>query len=95
MRKILGVLIFLVALCCPGGALAQQPIRVNCGGPRYTDSRGQLWAADYGYNEGTASTISSAISGTSDPALYQDGRWNGNSSVPMTYTFLVVNASTM
>jgi malectin (di-glucose binding ER protein) len=91
MRKILGVLIFLVALCCPGGALAQQPIRVNCGGPRYTDSRGQLWAADYGYNEGTASTISSAISGTSDPALYQDGRWNGNSSVPMTYTFLVVN----
>ena len=53
MRKILGVLIFLGALCCPKGAPAQVPNRVNCGGPSYTDSRGQVWAADYGYNEGT------------------------------------------
>lgn len=91
MRKILGVLIVLVAMCCAKGASAQKPIRVNCGGPSYTDSQGQVWAPDYGYNEGTASTIPATIRGTSDPALYQDGRWNGNSSVPMTYTFPVVN----
>jgi hypothetical protein len=91
MRKILGVLIFLGALCCPKGAVAQVPIRVNCGGPSYTDSRGQVWTADYGYNEGTASTITSPITGTSDPALYQDGRYNGNPGVPMNYTFPVAN----
>ncbi len=28
-----------------------------------------------------------------DPALYQDGRWNGNASVPMTYTFAVANGT--
>jgi hypothetical protein len=93
MRKILGILIFLGALCCPKGALGQAPIRVNCGGPSYTDSRGQVWAADYGYNEGTASTITSPITGTSDPALYQDGRYNGNAGVPMTYSFPVANSA--
>jgi Malectin domain len=93
MRKILGILIFLGALCCPKGALGQAPIRVNCGGPSYTDSRGQVWAADYGYNEGTASTITSPITGTSDPALYQDGRYNGNAGVPMTYSFPVANGA--
>ena len=91
MRKILGVLIFLGALCCPKGAPAQVPIRVNCGGPGYTDSRGQVWAADYGFNEGTSSTIPSTITGTSDPALFQDGRYNANFGVPMNYTFPVVN----
>ena len=91
MRKILGFLIFLGALCCPKGAPAQVPIRVNCGGPGYTDSRGQVWAADYGFNEGTASTIPSTITGTSDPALFQDGRYNANFGVPMNYTFPVVN----
>ena len=91
MRNILGVLLFLGALCCPKGAPAQVPIRVNCGGPSYTDSRGQVWAADYGFNEGTASTIASSITGTSDPALYQDGRYNGNFGVPMTYSFPVAN----
>jgi hypothetical protein len=93
VRKIFCVSVFMVALCFPIEILAQQPIRVNCGGPRYTDSKGQVWAADYGYNEGTASTISANISGTSDPALYQDGRWNGNPSVPMTYTFAVASGN--
>jgi hypothetical protein len=93
LRKTLGILAFLLALCSAKGVSAQQPIRVNCGGPSYTDSKGQVWAADYGYNEGTASTITANISGTDDPALYQDGRWNGNASVPMTYTFAVPNGT--
>ncbi len=93
MRKIFCALTFMVAFCFPKGVLAQSPFRVNCGGPSYTDSKGQVWAADSGYNEGTASTIAAAISGTNDPALYQDGRWNGNGSVPMTYTFSVANGT--
>ncbi len=59
MRKILGVLIFLVTLCCPKGARAQQPIRVNCGGPGYTDSMGRVWQADADFTGGVASQISS------------------------------------
>lgn len=93
MPKTLGIFAFLLALCFAKGVSAQQPIRVNCGGPSYTDSKGQVWAADYAYNEGTASTITANISGTNDPALYQDGRWNGNASVPMTYTFAVANGT--
>jgi hypothetical protein len=84
---------FLLIVSLPAAAQTQQPIRVNCGGPSYTDSLGHVWAADYGYNEGTASTVAGKITGTNDPALYQDGRWNGNASVPMTYTFPVLNGN--
>jgi Mn-containing catalase len=55
--KTLGIFAFLLTLCFAKGVSAQQSIRVNCGGPTYTDSKGQAWAADYAYNEGTASTI--------------------------------------
>jgi hypothetical protein len=92
VRKLIGLIAFLLIVSLPAAAQTQQPIRVNCGGPSYTDSLGHIWAADYGYNEGTASTVT-AITGTNDPALYQDGRWNGNPSVPMTYTFPVLNGN--
>ena len=42
MRTIFCVLAFLLALCFPKEILAQQPIRVNCGGASYTDSKGQV-----------------------------------------------------
>jgi hypothetical protein len=93
VRKIFCVVAFLMVFCIPQGLQAQVPIRVNCGGPSFTDSLGHVWAADYGYNEGTASTVASQITGTNDPALYQDGRWNGNPSVPLTYTFPVPNGN--
>jgi hypothetical protein len=93
VRKLIGLIAFLLIVSLPVAAQTQQPIRVNCGGPSYTDSLGHVWAADYGYNEGTASTVPAQITGTNDPALYQDGRWNGNPSVPMTYTFPVLNGN--
>lgn len=93
MRRLIGLIAFLLFVSLPAAAQTQQPIRVNCGGPSYTDSLGHVWAADYGYNEGTASTVAGKITGTNDPALYQDGRWNGNASVPMTYTFPVLNGN--
>lgn len=82
MRKILGVLIVLVAMCCAKGASAQEPIRVNCGGPSYTDSKKQLWQADINFSGGTEETITTSVSGTPDPLLYQDYRWN-----PTSYSF--------
>src|SRR5271169_1294258 len=52
------------------------PIRVNCGGPLYTDTNAHLWSADSGYSSGsTASSTTASISATTDPALYKTYRW--------------------
>jgi len=88
MRKILGVLIFLVALCCPSGALAQQPIRVNCGGPSYTDSMGRVWQADTDYAAGVVSQISATMTGTADPTLYQTARRTDSNSTTVSFQYL-------
>jgi hypothetical protein len=93
VRKILGFLLFVGALCYPVVAQVQSPIRVRCGGPSYTDASGQVWQADYGFNVGTPKIIREKTSNTSDPALYQTARWNGNSAVPLVYAFQVPNGS--
>jgi hypothetical protein len=51
------------------------PIRVNGGGPAYTDSLGQLWSADNGFSAGSTFATGSAITGTADPTLYQTERY--------------------
>jgi hypothetical protein len=79
-------------LCFPMGAQAQQAIRVRCGGSNYTDSKGQIWQADTGYNAGSAYTDGATVSGTRDPALYQTGRSN-SSSTPLIYAFPVSNGN--
>ncbi len=86
MRKIFCVLTFLAMMCFPKGVLAQQPIRVNCGGSSYTDSNKQLWLADTSFSGGTIETIATSVSGTPDPLLYEDYRWN-----PASYSFTVPN----
>lgn len=85
MRKILGLLAFLLSLSLPAAG-QQQPIRVNCGGPSYTDSKNQVWQADTGFIGGTSDTISTKITGTPDPLLYEDFRSN-----PTSYSFFVPN----
>ncbi len=91
MRKIFCILAIMAALCFPKGVLAQQPIRVNCGGAGLTDSKGQVWQADAGYNWGNVSTIPAVVNGTSDQGLYQQGRYNPNFSAGMVYAFAVPN----
>lgn len=86
MRKILVALTFLVALCLPKTALAQQPVRINCGGSSYTDSKGQFWQADSSFSGGTMETIATPVGGTADPLLYEDYRWN-----PTSYSIAVPN----
>ncbi|HVO59154.1 MAG TPA: malectin domain-containing carbohydrate-binding protein [Dongiaceae bacterium] len=93
MKKFLGFAAGMVLVSLPAAAqTAQQPIRVKCGGPAYTDSNNQVWAADNGYNTGTSSTNTATTTGTSDPAIYKSNRYNG-SSVPMSYTFTVANGN--
>lgn len=86
MRKLFFLTAFLAALCFPKGVLAQQPIRVKCGGPSYTDSKGQVWQADTGFTGGTEETIASSVAGTADPLLYEAYRWD-----PTSYSFAVPN----
>src|SRR5262249_25200550 len=46
-------------------------IRVNAGGPAYTDSAGRLWSADNGYNTGATTSFTDHIANTTDDPLYQ------------------------
>lgn len=91
MRKLFAVLTFVLALGFPKGVLAQQPIRVKCGGPAYTDSKGQVWQADYGFSGGILNPRSATIIGTADPTLYQTGRRNDPTVPPIQYNFPVTN----
>jgi hypothetical protein len=65
------------------------PISVRAGGVPYTDSSNQLWSGDTGFSGGTAFTITTAIAGTADQPLYQDGR----TGTTFNYTFSVPNGS--
>ena len=60
-------------------------IRVNCGGPEYTDTLGRYWAADYGYSGGSTFSTVDAISGTVEDTLYQTERYDNT----FTYDFTV------
>lgn len=91
MRKALALIVFGLATC--GMAHAQtSAIRVKCGGPAYTDSKGQAWSADKDFNGGLVSTVTGPVAGTNDPTLFQDGRMAGDNG-PLVYTFPVANGS--
>ncbi len=68
-------------------------IRVNVGGPAYTDAEGNAWSADTGYNTGSALAwpAETAIAGTSDPTLYRTERWDAPAAPALTYSFTVPN----
>jgi hypothetical protein len=67
-----------------------QPVRVNSGGPRYTDPQGNVWLADTGFSSGSAYSTSNSIANTTAPALYQNERYTGG---PLNYTFSVPNGT--
>ncbi len=70
-------------------------IRVNAGGPAYTDTAGNVFSADTGFNTGTALSwpTNLAIAGTSDPTLYRTERWDAPTAPVMTYSFAVPNGT--
>jgi hypothetical protein len=71
----------LVLLAFSALLRADSSIRVNGGGPAYTDSLGNIWAADNGFTGGgTYSTISS-IASTPDKTLYQSERFGDSSGL--------------
>lgn len=92
LKLVLG-LSFLGLAALPALGQTQAPLRVNCGGPTYTDTKGQVWDADYGFNAGTAFSTSASISGTQDDGLFQTGRLNNSTNVPLIYTFSLPNGN--
>ena len=67
--------------------------RIIAGGGPYTDTRGQVWQADAGFNTGNVTTTTATISGTSDPALYQSERWYDSSQSQLEYQLPVANGT--
>jgi len=81
--KRLAIFPLLLAFTLP--VAAQTPIRVRCGASApYTDSKGNVWAADSGSNGGATYSVTHAISGTPDQPLFQTERWN---TPHLIYTF--------
>ena len=73
-------------------------VRINSGGGAYSGSTGQ-WDADAQFRGGTVRTVTSAISNTPDPSLYQNernGAWLYNVGVPAgTYDVVLHFAETL
>lgn len=82
------------SLFLPTPVSAQSTIRVNCGGPAYTDPNGRYWSADYGHSgsEGVYDAGSQSINNTNTPTLYQTKRYSSWSS-EMSYSFGVTNGT--
>lgn len=70
-------------------------MRINSGGPAYTDSTGQTWATDNSYYGGAIWAVAANIANTNDPTLYQTCRYgvftyiatvpNGNYTVTLKF----------
>jgi malectin (di-glucose binding ER protein) len=86
VRQILRIVWVSLLALLPAGVLAQQPLRVNCGGGSYTDSKGQIWQADSGYTGGSMENRTANFTGTSDPTLLATFRLN-----PTNYSFALPN----
>jgi parallel beta-helix repeat protein len=65
-------------------------VRINAGGPAYTDASGKVWAADSGFSGGYVYSPGATVTGTTTPVLYQTQRWH---TAPLTYQFAVANGS--
>lgn len=87
MKRIWIALGFFAAGSLPAMAQTQTAIRINCGGPAYTDAKAQLWQADTDYKSGLVSSITANVAGTADQKLYQTGRYTESLTKPMIYSF--------
>ena len=93
LKKLLGIIALLLFTSLSSAAQTQPPIRIKCEGPNYTDSKGQLWQADYGYNGGALSSLPGTIKGTADQGLFLNARKNENGSAGLIYSFNIPNGA--
>jgi len=93
LKQVITVLFFLLWAGAAAFSQTQSAIRVNCGGPSYTDSTGQVWQADTDYTGGVTTKTAAKINGTGDPTLYQTGRRNEAGAAVLLYSFPVANGT--
>jgi len=60
------------------------PVRINSGGPAYTDSLGQPWISDADFTGGSSYSVTHAITNTPDPTLYKTSRYGSSFSYPIS-----------
>jgi glucose/arabinose dehydrogenase len=63
-------------------------IRVNAGGPAFTDSSGNAWQADRNFSTGETYTSAQPWTGANAP-LYGTERWDPAAAPELSYSFLV------
>ena len=73
-----------------GTTQTNKVIRINAGGPAYTDPNGNQWSADTGSNGGYYFAPGHTVTGTNTPTLYESLRWNTG---PLSYQFSVPNGN--
>jgi Malectin domain len=86
VKKFLCLILFALSVCLSASAQTQTTVRVNCGGAQYTDSKGNIWKADFGFSGGKEINNTGSISGTPDPTLFNTYHWD-----PGNYTLQVPN----
>ncbi len=98
---ILSAATFILVAGTSSYAAPGDTLRINSGGSTYTDSKGQVWAADSGFTGGSEySDVSVTILGTADPELHQYERYGDGEDFgynfnmnPGTYTVKLYNAT--
>jgi Malectin domain len=87
MRMTFGLPIFVSEVCFSLGLVlamptaqadsSSAPVRIDCGGGVYTDSLGQVWAADNSFVGGSVKSYPSSkfVAGTEDDKLFQSERF--------------------
>ncbi|MBS1839777.1 MAG: hypothetical protein JSS69_09420 [Acidobacteria bacterium] len=93
MKKFAVLSVLVSMACIPAKAQNQPAVRVNCGGMAYTDAKGLAWQADNSYNGGNTSVVTTRITGTADPKLFQTDRYASSATKPIIYTFQVPSGS--
>ena len=89
LRLPLTILAFLL-IALPALSQAAVSIRVNAGGPTYTDGHGVTWQTDAGAGNGTTLDWGNiGIAGSADPTLYRTERYG----TQLHYAFGVPNGS--
>jgi hypothetical protein len=89
-RPSLIILAVLLGVFTTAIANAATTIRVNVGGPAYTDAANNIWSADSGGNgAGTSSQSNARITGTSDPSLFANARFDPPGGAELQYSFAV------
>ncbi|MDP9339571.1 MAG: malectin domain-containing carbohydrate-binding protein, partial [Acidobacteriota bacterium] len=95
MNKKFALLMLLIFVFGAAGASAQTTLRINAGGPAYTDTKGHVWSQDRGFNTGSISGCAprATVTGTTDPQLYKSARYDQPASPELQYTFAETNGT--